>query len=377
MKRDLFVFAGQSNMVGASVYPPKMALSLQNSYEYKHKARRLGATRGQFVLAGYPVGEFSYTDLPTAYSAETVNVLGESLLCDYDRNTYFCPSMSNLDSEQDHTVVPFVTFSEATAPYGATLAPFLAEEWEKLGGACAYAHMAKGGVSIKHFLTEEMSAEYVRRITAFNQTNGTCYSTASPLDRAMPGAAEYFQSKCKDFFADAEEFFANDTLSSRCLFWLQGESDISRSSIEYEMMLDVFWDALKKIGFTHFCCIRVDYFGDDRIERIMRAQESFASHHEDAYLMTRAASFFTHPEQNESDWFVVPPDAEYRNCRDSEFGFPNHHINEKGFSLIAKRSAKNLYRILVEGCEPLLEEENIRTLLQNNTNISQEGKCII
>ena len=370
MRRDLFVFAGQSNMVGASVYPPKKELSIKNSYEYKHKARRLGAAHGQFVSAGYPVGEFSYADLTMAYRTDMVNACGESLLCDYDKNTYFCPSMSNLDSERDHTVVPFSTFSEVTAPNGATLAPFLAEEWEKLGGACAYAHIAKGGVSIKHFLTEEMSAEYVRRITEFNQINGTTYATEPPSARAMSGAAEYFLTKCKDFFADAEDFFVNDILSFRCFFWLQGESDITRSALEYELMLDVLWDALKKIGFTRFFCIRVDYFGDERIERIMRAQESFATHHEDVYLLTRAASFFTHPKQNESDWFVVSPSAEYRKCRDSEYGFPNHHINEKGFSLIAKRSAKNLYRILVEGCEPLLEEENVRAMLQRNTNIS-------
>ena len=35
MKRDLFVFAGQSNMMGASVLPPKRAPKIKNSYEYK------------------------------------------------------------------------------------------------------------------------------------------------------------------------------------------------------------------------------------------------------------------------------------------------------------------------------------------------------
>ena len=56
MRRDLFVFAGQSNMVGASVFPPKYSLCTKNSYEYKHKMRRLGMSTGEFVPAGYPVG---------------------------------------------------------------------------------------------------------------------------------------------------------------------------------------------------------------------------------------------------------------------------------------------------------------------------------
>lgn len=364
MKRDLFVFAGQSNMVGASVYPPKKALSINNSYEYKHKVRRLGEPHGQFVTAGYPVGEFSYADLATAYHPEMVTAEGESTLIDYEKNTYFSTSMSNLASEHEKTVVPFSSFSEATAPSGATLAPFLAEEWEKLNGACAYAHIAKGGVSITHFLTEEMCREYIRRITDFNRANGTSYPANDLSAEIMKGAAEYFFEKCKDFLEDAQDYFKNDTISSRSFFWLQGESDIGRSSLEYEIILDILWDELKKIGFTHFFCIRVDYFGNDRIEHVMRAQESFVSHHKDAYMLTRAASYFTHPKQNENSWFITPPDEEYRNCRDSFYGFDNHHINEKGFSVIAKHAVKNLYRVLVEHCDPLLEEENVRLLLK-------------
>ena len=66
MKRDLFVFAGQSNMMGASVFSPQKNLHIKDSYEYKHKARRLGREENPFVKADYPVGEFSYADLERA-----------------------------------------------------------------------------------------------------------------------------------------------------------------------------------------------------------------------------------------------------------------------------------------------------------------------
>ena len=128
MRRDLFVFAGQSNMTGASVFPPKYPLCTKRSYEYKHKMRRLGMPTGEFVPVGYPVGEFSYKDMSLAYASDLVNERGESRLNDYAVNTYFSPSMSNLKSEEDKMVFPFSTFSEADAPMGATLAPFVANE---------------------------------------------------------------------------------------------------------------------------------------------------------------------------------------------------------------------------------------------------------
>ena len=332
MKRDLFVFAGQSNMMGAAVFPPKRALCIENSYEYKHKAKRLG--RGElFVKAGYPAGEFSYIDLDAAYSEDMTDENGNSKLADYINNTYFCPAMSNLKSEKTKEVFSFSDFSESTAPDGATLAPILAEEWEKLGNACAYAHIAKGGVSIDYFLTDNN------------------------------GMAEYFFKKCKDLFTDSVHFFKDDDLSNKCFFWLQGESDANLTKEDYEAKLEILWKRLKEIGFTHFFCIRVDFFGSNGISEVMRAQEDFVSRHDDAYMLTRAASYLAYPGQNEEDWFVTPPDEEYRNCRDSFFGYNNNHINEKGFSLIAERAANNLYRVLCENKEPILEEENIKALL--------------
>ena len=94
-KRDLFVFAGQSNMMGAAVFPPRQEICLKDSYEYKHKVRRLGAERGEFVKSGYPCGEFSYTDeaMTLAYLPENVDENGNSRLANYSGSTCFCPAM--------------------------------------------------------------------------------------------------------------------------------------------------------------------------------------------------------------------------------------------------------------------------------------------
>ena len=363
MKRELFVFAGQSNMMGASVFPPQKAICISNSYEYKHKPRRLGEKSGDFVIAGYPVGEFAYKDLIHTYAPDAVNKNFESYLRDYQENTYFCPSMSNLMCEADKTVHRFTEFSEATAPHGVTLAPFLAEEWEKLGNVCAYAHIAKGGVSIDYYFTDEMTEEYSHRIKKYNKENGTNYKSDIPTSHRMEGASEYFFNKCRDFFFDSEIHFAGDDISNKCFFWLQGESDVQNAEIEYKIKMEILWESIKPLGFTHFFCIRVDYFGSCGIHRVMKAQENFVAEHSDTYMLTRAASYFTYPGQNEDKWFISPPDEEYRNCRDSFYGYNNQHINEKGFSVIASHASKNLYRVLIKNEEPLLETENIKALI--------------
>lgn len=360
MRRDLFVFAGQSNMMGAAVYPPRNDIMTENSFEYKHKERRLGKASGDFVPAAFPAGEFSYVDMEKAYAPDMVDGSGKSLMADYAQNTFFCPSMFNLKSEETKSLFPFSGFSEATATAGVTLAPLLAMEWEKHGGACAYAHIAKGGALISHFMNDEMKKEYKKQITRYNDQHGTNY--APILLSEMSGAADYFLEKCHDFFSDAEKHFSNDQLKNRCFFWLQGESDANDSVTEYETKLNILWKKLRTVGFTHFFCIRVDFFGIDKITNIMRAQENFVSRHSDAYMITRAASYFPYAGRDERDWFIVPPGEEYRDCRDSFYGYANQHINEKGFELIAKRAVSNMERILNFGEEPSSEEENIRVL---------------
>lgn len=352
-KRELLVFAGQSNMMGAAVYPPKNPILCKDSFEYKHKGRRLGGT-GAFVAAAHPAGEFSYTDMKAAYADGMTSPDGKSLLADYARNTYFAPAMCNLGSEADKSLLSFADFSEASFQGGASLAPILAAEWEKRGGSSAYVHAAKGSVSIRHYFTDEMCEEYRVRMEAYNRSHGTEHATH--VKPEMPGAAEYFFEKTADFFADAEKRFAGEELSSRILVWIQGESDGHLSAEEYRTLLEILWSRAKALGFTHFFMLRVGFWGNPDIRAVMRAQEDFCAENSDCYMMTRFLSYIVYPKGYPRELYVRVPD-EYRNCRDGFYGFNNPHVNERGFTIAAERVADNMLRVLRENAPPVLEEE--------------------
>ena len=330
-KRPLLVFAGQSNMMGAAVYPASEQINFENSYEYLHKPKRMDEPVGKFKNYGFPSGEFSYIDLKAAYGNITFSHF-KSSLTDYQKNTYFCPSMCNLENDAEKTTATFTTYSEKTAGMGVCLPPFIVKALEENGYPCCYAHIAKGGVPIKYYLEG--------------------------------GAAEYFGQKVTDFFKDSAKKFPDDDLSEKMLVWLQGESDAGTDDCyeTYIANLGLLWTKARKLGFTKLLIIRVGYWGLKAISGVMRAQEDYCQKTENAYIITRAMSYFKHPTLNEEDWFNTPPTEEYCNCRDSFYGFNNNHINEKGFKVIANHAVPNILRIL-NGEEPVLEEENIIPLM--------------
>lgn len=330
MKRPLLVFAGQSNMMGAAVYPATEQIYFKNSYEYLHKAKRMGVPTGSFKTYGFPGGEFSYKDITAAYGGGCATC-AKSSLANYGETTYFCPSMCNLKNDKDKTEYPFAHFSEATAEMGVTLAPFIVKGLEEAGYACAYAHIAKGGVPISHYLEGD--------------------------------AADYFDQKVSDFFADSETSFPGDDTSDRVLLWLQGESDGEKDYNYYKTALASLWKRAKGLGFNRFFIIRVGFWGNEGITEIMRAQEDFCRDTEDAFMLTRVCSFFEFKGQTAEGWFSEPTPTEFSFCRDSFYGFSNQHINEKGFKVIAKYAVPNLIRVLFENKEPVLEEEKILKLL--------------
>ncbi len=329
MKRPLFVFAGQSNMMGACVYDATEQIVLKNSYEYLHNPKRRGAPIGSFKQEGFPAGEFSYKDLDAAYGdGATV-----SLLDDYGENTYFCPSMTNLKEDSAKSEQLFKVFSEATASKMApSLAPYLVQGLEDAGCCCAYTHIAKGGVSIRYYLEGD--------------------------------AKDYFYEKVADFFADCEQKFAEDDMSERVCVWLQGESDREGGGKAYFDRMAALWRDLKGAGFTKLMVVRVDYWDDDGIAYIMKAQEDFCAANEDAFIITRTASFIPWKGQNREVWYDGELPEEYEFCRDSFYGFSNQHLNDKAFRLIAKAAVPNIICIL-EGGEPVLEEELILPLKQD------------
>ncbi len=360
-RRDLFVFAGQSNMMGAAVLPPKKPICVADSYEYKHKAKRLGSKRGEFVLAGYPCGEFSYTDemFEKAYLSDNTDISGNSHLDKYTPNTYFCPAMCNLKNFENHEQYAFDYFSESSFKSGSTLAPLFAVEWEKRGQQSAYAHIAKGGVSIVHYFNSEMIDEYNRRASEHNKKNNNTLPFINEKKAMWLGASAYFDRKVKDFFADAKERFAGDDMTNKVFVWCQGESNSILSKDNYKIRMEILWEHAQELGFTHFFCVRV---GNWRVSGdiccVMKAQEEFCAENKNCHIITRAMSFMLNPGVDTDDWFAENPEDEYRDCRDSCFGFGNSHINEKGFALIAERMADNTLRVF-DGKKPILEKEII------------------
>ena len=342
VKRPLFVFAGQSNMEGGAVYPPSEQIILDDSYEYLHKPRRFGEKTGIFKRTGFPTGEFSYEKLEEAYSPLD-DCFTRSSLNAFFEHTYFVPALSNLKNEADKSVYPFADYSEAHFVPSPCLPPYLARDWEARGHVCAYAHIAKGAVSIEHYLNPDMLARFDRERASLPNAHDATYRMA------MTGAAgAYFDEKVRDFFTDSEARFPNDDLSIRALFWLQGESDPHWTQAEYLLALKLLWEQARALGFTHFFCIRVGHWGDYSIAGVIKAQEQFFSETEGAYMLTRVSSYFPMPGYDESNWFIETPPAETENCRDSWFGFANDHYNQKGFELISSRCVPNLERILFE-----------------------------
>ena len=367
-KRDLFVFAGQSNMMGAAVLPPKLPLSVTDSYEYKHKPRRLGADKGEFVVAGYPCGEFSYVDevLGTAYAPENIDEKGKSKLNKYTANTYFCPGMSNLKNAETFEQSVFDSFSEADMINGSTLAPLFADEWEKRGQKCAFAHIAKGAVGIRHYFSGKMVDEYNEKAAAYNSKSEIKLPLVGEKKAMCLGASAYFDKKVTDFFEDAKARFVGDDMSNKVFVWCQGEGNAKTPKDYYKLCLEVLWNHVKSLGFTHFFCVRVGNWrvGDGDICRVMRAQEEFCAENENCFVITRAMSFMPHPTADTSDWFTETPDEEYSECRDCFFGFENTHVNEKGFATVARHMADNSVKVLREGAFPILEKEIIARMLK-------------
>ena len=170
----------------------------------------------------------------------------------------------------------------------------------------------------------------------------------------------------RDFFSDAEEFFAGDDTSLRVLLWHQGESDGGRSASAYLADLTELRKKALALGFTHICILRVGIWGDPAIADIIRAQEEFCRIYPDCHMLTRVASYIPWAGMDNTDWLASPIAEECQNCRDSFFGFGNQHINDKGFRTLAAHAAPNLIRLLWEGKEPILEEEKVLALRAEN-----------
>ena len=350
MKYNLFVFAGQSNMMGACVLPPKHRLNIKYCKEYKYKPVHLGKKTGEFTDVGYSNGEFLYKDITLAY--KDTDEHGQSKLNDYANNTYFVSAMSNLKSESEKSVNPFSFYSESTKNPACSIVPYFCEEWENLRESALVCHIAQGGVCAHHFFSKKMIEEY----NQFASQNGFYPISGDGKAEAV------FCSKCRNFFKDSENTFGKNSIGEKILVWQQGESDTGNSAPEYKEKLNILRKKAKKLGFDKLFIIRCGYWLSHDTCNIMRAQEEFCSENADAYLITREISFMPDPNfmKNIDEYYIQEPLQQYYFCRDSYYGYNNPHINEKGFMLAAKDFAHNAYRILKENKEPLLKNDIVK-----------------
>ncbi len=334
--RDLFVFCGQSNMMGACDFPPKHELNIKDSYEFKFKEEYLGRGSSHFQTVSYDVGEFLYCDRKKAYP----NGEEKSALADYHPNAYFVPSMAGLRH-------PFAVFSEADYTPGSTLLPYFCESYEKYGESPLTAHMAKGAVPIEHYFNAEMAEKY-------NRLKAPQYKEMT-LTAAETGANKAFTEKSLAFFRESERQFG--PANKKVFVWNQGENNFADSEEEYLLKLELLWEYIRSIGYDLLFCLRVGYWFRAEIINVIRAQERFCREQTDCYMVSRSYSFMPHAGGDPKGWFKEPPSERYMGCRDTFNGTQNAHINEKGFLLVGAELAENAYRILKEGKAPILPEE--------------------
>lgn len=348
---DLFVFAGQSNMMGAAVLEPKDNSFTNMAVEYKYMPRARGAERGYFVLPQNPAGEFHYINLKQAYGSKLRDLSYESTMNDFMTNSYFWPAISNGKAT-------WTSQSEAKHYAAASIPPYFVTDYAQYGHASVFAHMALGSAQITHFFNTDMMQRYNTLVADFNAQNGTNYAKLSSLT----GAGAAFDKRYKAMVEDYQTYAPEDNVKNKCLVWLQGESDAAFSYDEYKLKMKVFWEHLQELGFTHFFVLRVGYWKYPTILNVIRAQEDFCAENENCYIVTRAPSLVPYPDVTTENWWIREPDEAYSECRDSELieGNTNYHFNEKAMKLFAKRAADNIHRILHLGQDPVLEEENIQ-----------------
>lgn len=357
---DLFIFSGQSNMMGACALPPTKTEKSLFCYEYKYKKRLRGGDTGEFVYAQNPAGEWHYMNPSYAYNSTNLDTeSNKSKLTNYAANTWFVSAMSNASGDNTETN-DFSVYSELTCKPAPSLPPYIAREYAKLGNPCIYSHIAKGGVRIEYFFDEEMVNKYNQLIQEYNQEHGTVYSNITEYNSAINPLLEKYSAMIEDF----NKLYSDKIIKSKSFVWHQGEANAFEPADTYKLKLQVLWNKLKENGFDNFLIVRVGYFGADGIINTMKAQEEFCNENNNCYIITRSISYMLYPDQDTSSWFVKDLGNDYKNCRDSFAGYNNNHINEKGFSFSSIRAAYNIDRILNKGLNPELEEENIKGLVE-------------
>lgn len=357
-KVDLFVFGGQSNMMGAAHLPPVDNPVTYYAFEYKYAPILKGGNKGEFLYAQNPAGDWHYKNPATAYGSTYLDTsTGKSKLTSYSTNTHFVAACRDQE-------LAFGSQSEFNHYPSVSLPPYFARYYAQLGNPCIYAHIAKGSTQITHYFDATDMTEYNKLITSYNSDNGTSYATLT----STSGAGEAFNEKYNAMLRDYADIEPDNTIVNKCFLWLQGESDATRSTYaEYKIKMQVLWSHLQRLGFTHFFVLRVGYWGNANIINIIKAQEDFCKETDNCFIVTRAPSLIPYKGATTSNWWIKEPDEKYADCRDSFLASTsNNHFNEKGHKIFAQVCADNVNRVLHLGLNPVLETENIKGMQDYN-----------
>lgn len=394
---DLFVYSGQSNMQG---YGTMSSLDrTENFYglEYLKNSDSLVNCKhssGEGLSGIDPITETSFACFGAASKGNGNYILNGELVED--------------------SPIP------AAERGGASMPPYFAKAYNRYGKKSINMHIALAASGI----CEWIPLEDTIRINAmeqfkpiFEKPNGFDYDNLTSEDPAKRALAERMHrgyvrnevmiDKINSGIAKFAQEYPTSTIRNKVFVWHQGERDadqcvlsdtqenITLSKELYKERFLALWNSLKtESGFDYALIVRVGFWGNEKGSQIiMAAQEELALEHEDIFMATRIASYFPNFSRN-ADTGVVTVGGFFANktvypdcmgTRDTYYGVSNSHIGEKGFRLMAEKTAESAYRILHLKQPPLLEPEQtdafdyveIKTPLESftmNLSSNQIGK---
>lgn len=356
---DLFVFSGQSNMMGGVFYEDFTA-----GYGPWPKTNGIVDVENtsyiqQPVYAEETAGSYEYKYLTDTFeTVDYTNPTGE--LIKTEDGTALCKASGTYEINGTTMVAPFV------------------KEYTAHGYKSISAHIALGGTQACDWMTSsEIAQVLLSQEFDFHMQSGATPQSTSPRLVGGDERVLLFERKLEAMLQSFGREFPNGKIGSKNFVWLQGENDADAlftatgltgdaatnamlgSMTLYKKCLEVLWTRLQSYGFDNFMIVRVGFWTNpNRDIAIMAAQEQFAAETEGVSVLTRAMSYMPNPKSNY--WGSQTVEEDYRLCRGVNYAiWGNPHLNEKGHIVIGTRSADMAAEILHGGTSYELEEELI------------------
>lgn len=358
---DLFVFSGQSNMMGG-VFAEDFAAG----YGPWQKTNGKVDTRNtpyicQPISAEETKGSYEYKYLTDTFETVDSQTPTGELVKTAD-GTALCKPSGTYELNGTTMVAPFV------------------KQYTESGYKSISAQIALGGTQLCDWMTSSEIAEVLLSDEyAFHAQSGAVPQGASPRLLAGNERVLLFERKLQALTDSFTRDFAGCTIASKNFVWLQGENDADAlftaaglneeatqsamlgSMTLYKKCLEVFWKRLQSYGFERFMIVRVGFWtAPNRDIAIMAAQEQFAAENENAYILTRAMSYMPNPKSLYGKWGYNAIEEAYALCRGVSYSiYGNPHLNEKGHILLGTRSANAAAEIVHKSTGYVPESEEV------------------